>query len=111
MKESKLFKSLLATIIIVAISAPTIASAGARNDLKGVSVKVSYADLNLEKQEGAKALYRRLQQASKRACGYRGLKISGTVKRMIETQQCYREALSAAVENIDNERLTQIHSS
>ena len=111
MKESKLFKGLLAIIIVVALGAPTIASADGRNNLKGVSVKVSYADLNLEKQEGAKALYRRLQQASKRACGYRGLKISGTVKRMIETRQCYREALSAVVEIIDNERLTQIHSS
>ncbi len=111
MKESKLFKSLLATIIVVVLGASTIASADERNQLKGVSVKVSYADLNLEKQEGAKALYRRLQQASKRACDYRGLKIAGSVRRMIETQQCYREALSAAVENIDNERLTQIHSS
>ena len=68
MKESKLFKSLLAAIVVVALSAPTIASADGKNELKGVSVKVSYADLNLEKQEGAKALYRRLQQASKRAC-------------------------------------------
>lgn len=111
MKESKLFKSLLAAIIVVALGASTTASADERNQLKGVSVKVSYADLNLEKQEGAKALYRRLQQASKRACDYRGLKIAGSIQRMIETQQCYRAALSAAVERVDNERLTQIHSS
>ncbi len=111
MKESKLFKSLLATIIVVALGASTIASADERNQLKGVSVKVSYADLNLEKQEGAKALYRRLQQASKRACDYRGLKIAGSVQRMIETQQCYREALSAAVERVDNDLVTQIHNS
>ena len=111
MKESKLFKSLLATIIVVALGAPTIASADASNGLKGVSVKVSYADLNLEKQEGAKALYRRLQQASKQACGVRGLKVAGSVQRMVATQQCYREALSAAVERVDNELVTQIHNS
>ncbi len=111
MKESKLFKSLLATIIVVALGAPTIASADAKSDLQGVSVKVSYADPNLEKQAGAKALYRRLQQASKQACGFRGLKIAGTVKRMAETQRCYRETLSAAVEKVDNELLTQIHNS
>ena len=65
MKESKLAGSLLAAIIVVALGAPAIASADAKSDLQGVSVKVSYADLNLEKQEGAKALYRRLQQASR----------------------------------------------
>ena len=55
MKESKLAGSLLAAIIVVALGAPAIASADAKSDLQGVSVKVSYADLNLEKQEGAKA--------------------------------------------------------
>ena len=110
MKESKLFKSLLAAIIVVALGAPAVASADAKSGLKGVAVKVSYADLNLEKQEGAKALYRRLQQASKQACGYRGLKISGSLRQMVETQQCYREALSVAVENLDNELVTEIHN-
>ena len=111
MKESKLFKSLLATIIVVALGAPTVASADAKSDLQGVSVKVSYADLNLEKQAGAKALYRRLQQASKQACDVRGLLNAGSVRRMAETKQCYREALSVAVEKVDNELLTQIHNS
>jgi len=111
MKESKLFKSLLATIIVVALGAPTIASADAKSDLQGVSVKVSYADLNLEKQAGAKALYRRLKQASKQACDVRGLRIAGSVKRMADTRRCYQEALSAAVEKIDNELVTNIHNS
>ena len=111
MKESKLFKSLLVTIIVVALGAPTIASADAKSNLQGVSVKVSFADLNLEKQAGAKALYRRLQQASKQACDVRGLMNAGSVRRIAETQRCYREALSVAVEKVDNELLTQIHNS
>ena len=111
MKESKLFKSLLATIIVVALGAPTIASADAKSDLQGVSVKVSYADLNLEKQAGAKALYRRLKQASKQACGVRSLRAEGSVSNIVEARRCYREALSAAVEKIDNELVTNIHNS
>ena len=111
MKESKLYKSLLATIIVVALGAPAFASADVTSGLKGVSVKVSYADLNLEKQEGAKALYRRLQQASKQACGHRGLKEAGTVKRLAETQRCYRETLAEAVAEVDSELVTQIHNS
>ena len=111
MKKSKLFKSLLAAIIVVVFGAPTIVSADAKHGLKGVSVKVSYADLNLEKQEGAKALYRRLQQASKQACDVRGLSVEGSLRRATEARQCYHEALSAAVAKIDNELVTQIHNS
>ena len=85
MKESKLIKGLLATIIVVALGAPAIASADAKSDLAGVSVKVSYADLNLEKQEGAKALYRRLQQASRQACDVRGFQNAGSAKRIADT--------------------------
>ncbi len=111
MKESKLYKGLMATIIIVALGAPVIASADAGSELKGTAVKISYADLNLEKQEGAKALYRRLQQASKQACDVHGMRNAGSMKRHAETKQCYREALTAAVEELDNELLTQIHNS
>ena len=111
MKESKLIRSLLATIIVVALGVPTIAAADAKSDLQGISVKVSYADLNLEKQEGAKALYRRLQQASRQACDVRGMRNAGSTRRIAETKQCYRESLSNAVEALDNELLTNIHNS
>jgi UrcA family protein len=111
MKESKLYKGLLATIVVVALGAPAIASADAKSNFQGVSVKVSYADLNLEKQEGAKALYRRLQQASKQACDVRTLREEGSVKRLGEARQCYNTALSKAVEELDNDLVTQIHSS
>ena len=110
MKESKLFKSLLAVFIVVVLGAPQIASADARSGLKGVSVKVSYGDLKMEMKEGANALYWRLKQASKQVCDVRGLKVEGTLKRIRETRQCYRETLSAAVEKIDNELVTQIHN-
>ncbi len=111
MKESKLFKSLLATIVVVALGAPVIASAGDKNELKGVSVKVSYADLNLEKKAGAQVLYRRLQNAAKRACDVRSLSVEGSVSNIVEARRCYRGALSTAVEQIDNEIVTNIHDS
>ncbi len=110
MKESKLFKGLLATIIVAALGAPAIASADADSELQGVSVKVSYADLNLEKQEGAKALYLRLQQASRQACDVRGLDTEWA-KNMRDARQCYQQALSEAVAEVDNELLSQIHNS
>ena len=110
MKESKLFRTILATIVVVALGAPAYATADA-NDLKGKAVKVSYADLNLEKYEGAKVLYHRLQQASKQACFVRGIYEIGSLTRFAEGRRCYRDTLTRAVAEIDSELLTQIHSS
>jgi UrcA family protein len=104
MKKSKLVTSFLAAIVFVALGAPAVASVG------GESIKVSYAVLNLEKEAGAASLFRRLKQASKRACDYRGLNIAGSVDRMTETRQCYLSALSSAVERIDNEMVTKLHN-
>ena len=80
MKESKLYKCLLSIIVVVALGAPAIASADAKSELQGVSVKVSYADLNLEKQAGAKTLYRRLRLAAKQACDVGSLRYEGSVQ-------------------------------
>ena len=109
-KKSKLFKGILPAIIIIALGAPTYATADVSSDLHGISVTVSYADLNLEQYDGAKTLYRRLQQASKQACDVQGWREAGSLIRGAEGRQCYRKALSGAVGEINNDQLTQIHS-
>ena len=111
MKESKLFKGLLAAFATVALGTSALASADAKSELQGVAVKVSYADLDLEKYEGAKTLYRRLQQASRQVCGGRGLGGDRSISTLAETRRCYQEALSDAVAEIDNDLLTQLHNS
>ena len=111
MKESKLFKSLLATIVVVALGAPAIASASSMIEVENVAIRVSYADLNVEKEKDAQALYHRLKKASKQACDFHGLRNAGSLNRLAETRRCYKEALSAAVEQIDNEMVTNIHNS
>ena len=108
MKESKLMRGIIASVAFIVLSAPAITSA---DGLKGKAVKVSYTDLNLEKEAGAKALYRRLQQASKQACGVVSLKSAGSVKTMSDMKACYRTTLAAAVEEVDNSELTRIHES
>ena len=110
-KDSKLFKSLLATIVVVALGAPAIASADNMNEVEDVAIRVSYADLNIENEKGAQSLYGRLKHASKKACDYHGgLFNAGSLNRLTETRRCYQEALSAAVERIDNEMVTNLHN-
>ncbi len=112
MKESKLYKGLLATIVVAALGALAIASADAKSELQGVSVKVSYADLNLETEKGVQTLYRRLKRASKEVSGLTAFERVGSVGagRMQKIRQSYRNTLSNAVEKIDNERLSEIHA-
>lgn len=111
MKESKLFKGLLTAAVIAVLAAPTITYAVDRDDLKGVSMKVSYTDLNVDNEKEAKVLYRRLKQASKYVCDHRRLNIAGSVGRMADLRRCYTDALAAAVDQIDNEWVSKIHKS
>lgn len=111
MKESKIVKGLITTVAIFAISAPAIASTGTDNGLKGNAVKVSYADLNLQKEAGAKVLYRRLQQASKRTCGVESFRNAGSVSEAAEMKRCYQKSLTSSVAKVNNALLTKIHES
>ncbi len=109
MKESRVVKSIVATAALVAFSFPAIASTDGGETLVGKSEKVAYADLNIQKEAGAKQLYRRLQQASKRVCGVEPLKISGSISVVSQAKRCYRASLDSAVAKVNNAALTDIH--
>ncbi len=110
MKESKLFKSLVATFVIIVLGGPAVVLADTISYFEVGKASVSYADLNLENEEGVRVLYRRLQHASKEVCGVTSLLITGSIRHLHETQQCYRETLSNAVDKFDNEDLARIHA-
>ena len=72
------------------------------------SVKVSFADLNLNASAGAAALYRRIQRAARQVCsqndGGHGL------GRYADWKLCYDGAVSGAVEKVNSPLLTALHS-
>ena len=109
MNYQKFTKCVLAAVVTVAIGMSGAAMADEADELKGRTVKVMYEDLNVEKEPGAHALYRRLQHASKTACGVETSRNSKMVRRKSESQRCYREVLTASVERVDNELVTRIH--
>ena len=115
MKESKLFKSLVATFVVIVLGGPAVVLAGTPKYFE-VKTTVSYTDLNLENEEAVRVLYRRLQRASKKVCGATSLNIArsspvslqrGTPK---ERRHCYQETLSNAIDKFDNGDLTRIHA-
>ena len=110
MTESKLFKSLVATFVVIVLSGPAVVqAAGTISYIEVGKASVSYADLNLESEEGARMLYRRLKRASKQVCSAP----SGSLEAILavhEIRRCYLDTLSNAVDNIDNDDLTRIHA-
>ncbi len=110
MKELKLFKSLVATFVVIVLGGPAVVLSGTPSDFEDAKVTVSYADLNLETEKGVQTLYRRLKLASKEVSGFTSFGRFGSAGLMQKARQSYRNTLSNAVEKIDNERLSEIHA-
>ena len=68
MKESKLIKGVVATVAVIAFAVPAVSSA---SELKGRAEKVTYSDLNPDKESGAEILYRRPQTRFEACCSLR----------------------------------------
>ncbi len=79
MKESNLFKSLVATFVVIVLSGPAVVLAGTISYVEVGKASVSYADLNLESEESVRVLYRRLKRASKGLCSATPPRIAGSV--------------------------------
>jgi UrcA family protein len=70
-------------------------------------IVVRYADLDLSSQQDAKKLYARLQRASQHVCReFEGREPARARLR----QQCYDEALTSAVADVDHAMLTAMHA-
>lgn len=107
MKESKLFKGVIATIAVLAFSAPSFASANA--GIKGQMEKVPYADLNVDNKRGAEILYQRLQKASRRVCGVESIRTVRGAKIEADQRSCYRHTLDQAVAEMNSVTLDAVH--
>lgn len=94
------FKTILITaaFAIAGLSGTAHAFGGAQQQ----SIRVSYADLNLDSDQGAKAFLKRVGRAAERACG--GTPASGPIelRNMKAFNACKAEAMSGAVAQANN---------
>ena len=103
-------KTSLALLLALGATLPAVGLAAASTNTERASVKVSYADLNIHSEAGAKALYARLKSASERVCDVGSFWEHGSITKFRDAKMCYVEVLSQAVENIDSDALSKIHS-
>lgn len=107
---SKFVNVVTACIIALALGAPSIAAAETDAGLKGTAKKVSYSDLNLDREEGAAVLYQRLKMAARQVCNVRTLTVKGSIQEVAIKNVCYHETLDAAVSQVNNQHVNKLHA-
>ena len=101
----------IAALVVLGLSAPMTAGAAAPSQFEIAKVSVSYADLDIQNDAGARVLYARLRQASEKVCSVESYREAGSLSRVAKAQQCYAETLEEAVSRIDSDALKKIHAS
>jgi len=104
-------RSCIAMFVVAGLATPLVGLAASPTQLSGAPVTVSYSDLNISVEAGAKTLYSRLQRASERACGVESYTTVRSLTVLAEARLCAAESLSTAVRNIDSDTLSRIHES
>jgi UrcA family protein len=92
-----------------AFASPLPANAMKASSMDAAPAKlVSYGDLNLDSETGARTLYARLRAASREVCvGYEG---SASMEQRMAGAQCYSAALTASVAHVNSPALSSLYS-
>ena len=94
--------AIMTTVAVIGFALSAAASAG--TDTPTLTVK--YNDLNVESEQGARELYSRLRTASRHVCSaFEGREL----RQRAAWKECYQEALTKAVMDLNVERLTALH--
>ena len=102
--NSVFFASLLALVV------PSLAVAASPGQADKIRIAVSWSDLDIESEAGAKILYARVERASERACGVATLTELGSIKRVSDAKECFDYLVEKAVKQIDNDELSKVHA-
>lgn len=113
MSSMNTYRKLLPAVLILALITPGISQAALNKFVPNENVVVSFADLDLSRDDAVLALYQRLQKAANEACAndYHGIgpRIIATRIRNL-TRGCSEEALDNAVKQVNNPGLTDLHN-
>lgn len=105
--QSQSITSVIAAGLVMLSWAACNAQALAADDIVIGVKKVSYADLNLDTEAGAKVLYSRLRQAAGEICT--SFENTDAVLRA-SWSACYRNAMNSAVASVNKPTVTALHN-
>jgi UrcA family protein len=104
--QSNSMTSMLAAGLFSLICAASGSGAMAAQPLQPLTKIVHFGDLNLDSEQGAKALYARLRGAARQVCSpFEGLEIS---RRQL-WESCFNNAVANAVGEVNKTMLSALH--
>ena len=112
MRVINIFRKLLPAMLVPVLLVPVASRAALHPQVGTENMVVSYADLDLSRDEAVVTLYHRLQKAAAAACGNdsHGIGpriIAAHIQRQV--RGCTEAALNKAVQQVNNPRLTNLH--
>ena len=103
----KLRKPLLTLATLTVVVFPLLASAGAGRDA-GCEDPL-FAAKSSRTVDASAVLYTRVKTASRKLCGDPSLFVTGSLKRSAQIRGCYEGTLAAAVQRLDDPRVSALH--
>jgi len=83
------------------------AGAQATEEVNVLSKRVSYADLNLDSDQGAKVLYTRIRNAAQDVCAPLG---GADLARRSQFSGCVSKSIATSVTSVNNSRVTAMYN-
>jgi UrcA family protein len=99
--------TMIAAALVALVCAAGANTTQASEPREPLTKKVAYGDLNLETEQGANALYKRLHIAAEEVCApYQSIDLA----RRIAWQTCINRAVATAVERVNRPMVTAVHN-
>jgi UrcA family protein len=105
--QCKSVAPIIYTILVALAAASSIGRTLAAEPVDRLTKRVTYGDLNLESQEGAKVLYARLRSAAREVCSPLE---SRELSHRSSWQACVNGALESAVVKINKPMVSALHN-
>jgi UrcA family protein len=100
--------TLLAVTVVTTMAVPLFASASAPGAIP--NIKVAYQQAELNTTWGRQNVYERMQDASRKLCGSSNIRLTGSMGRSAGNEECYEGTLTAAIERLDNDAISVLHT-
>ena len=96
--------TLMAAVAVSAMTLPLLASASASN------ISVAFDPSELNSAQGQERLYEKMKIASRKLCGSTSIQVTGSLSKSVGNSECYEGTLTAAVQRLNNDAITALHS-
>ena len=107
MHQSRLAPVRVVRVALAIAAATLIADIAAAKERGAASTAVNYSDLDLTQSADTQRLYARLKYASQKVCASYD---SRELRMQTLRDACFDKALSAAVEQVNDAKLTSLHA-